>query len=1265
MARNVALYLVSLLNPKNWVDFSWDLEPIVESYPFAVHGSSSRANPGYNLLSVDVAASIIRVRSKRCTGSRVAQSTGCPSCAGLGPSIAVVRGWAQESPGKKPSNRLSHKQLARKVDGLFKQLQNERLKINNSRKYLIRAKRRIESYRKLVDVISTNDVPGLPRLLSTANKEGWGASKTTDKANLAIRGRYHPCNYTDLDKDLAILAYEYGGDALLHALHKSPFAFPTRFTIADLRRSTSLSITVGPVKMTDILKNIEILFKDIPVGKEGRDEIAGDGHEIAGLCEHANTELDTLKMGSDLTAVHAAAKAVREGRVHVGKEFSVAAISRHSSSDYGAKPVLLMATCKQNSWQENAKILQMINAAWKISPYGEILHGPIPAYASDGDPKRKAALYLLCMHREVKPGDALYPHIAGLRGLNLFTSEDFATMEFDPKHSWKRIRKTFCSKEGLLANGVVVNKNLLAQWLERLSGHDWSGQSIHALLNPKDAQHVPSTVKLLTLIGDLRFLDASNFTPAEANTHRALCILGEMFDALLDPFINPNLSLSQEIIQLVKFAHLSCAWYLRHGSAFMPPQLYGDLQCLVKSAIFKIAHSKVLNPSLKVFLCLLGDDVLEILFGRSRMIGGHAPNMAIDELRRRFGSALRIDEIFKRRPELEKLAQRLSLGRSRDVDHLSPRNFTGDLAASSCDIKACYDEGVQQAVEFLKRYGYDIDFEALFSKPDVDLMRPNGGKYPGVSKEVDRSLDEDIDLSAPGDGSALSPAEILRFDGAAALAAEKAACAAPPQPHSVWIKLDADDDRKAAHKKTILRTLMDPTLDLEHAKSHDRLLRIRCFSIGGEKWDRSLSKVHDKSAEEHLLKLEGLFATLVAVNKTQVSLAILHCTVIKTHATNPPTYLDAAPIAELSLPDSHYEVSGQILSLVPFVDQSDILSWAWSTRFIGFESAKTKHANSTSAALQRHLSICINGRLALPLSTPDLMPARALLDDLAAGVLPDAAEAVETTWIFSNSQLDAMKNTLLARGEQEDIRLQIPVYGPVKEGGTFPYEVSLRSGTLVSHCLPSIVAPSPKDGRRKCLICGKDVLGTERQNHMGRHILLSLRGIKENNLIATISSSYPCGFCGGTTSNGACSLSIRSGKAISTCLEVYEFQVKAASKSTNAKACTNVPIQCALCSQTHWKYNMAAHLAESHPRWEITTDKQKRQDFETKIALADDEERRLGAITQETEKRQATSPPDTPRPSKAARIADDALADSLDYDTAGVCSGPGIEMDVD
>ncbi|KAJ7888760.1 hypothetical protein B0H13DRAFT_1626999, partial [Mycena leptocephala] len=158
-------------------------------------------------------------------------------------------------------------------------------------------------------------------------------------------------------------------------------------------------------------------------------------------------------------------------------------------------------------------------------------------------------------------------------------------------------------------------------------------------------QDVGRAIKLLCLVADLCHLDSSEFTPSEKNTHRAL-YLGEMFDALVEPFINPTLSLSEQMIQLVKFAHMACALFVKHDSDFFSHQLYGDLQCIVKNMIFKIAHTKVLNPLLKVFLCLLGDDVLERLFRRSRMIGGHSPNHAIDELRQRFCSALRMDKIF-------------------------------------------------------------------------------------------------------------------------------------------------------------------------------------------------------------------------------------------------------------------------------------------------------------------------------------------------------------------------------------------------------------------------------------------------------------------------------------------------------------------------------------------------------------------------------------------------------------------------------------------
>ncbi|KAJ7795088.1 hypothetical protein B0H14DRAFT_2392057, partial [Mycena olivaceomarginata] len=199
-------------------------------------------------------------------------------------------------------------------------------------------------------------------------------------------------------------------------------------------------------------------------------------------------------------------------------------------------------------------------------------------------------------------------------------------------------------------------------------------------------QDVPRAIKLICLVADLRALE-EKLNPTEQIIHNALCLLGEMFDALVEPFINPTLPPPEQMIRIVKFAHICCGLFAKHESDFIPSQLYGDLQCMVKNMIFKVAHTKVLNPKLKVFLCLLGDDVLETLFGRSRMIGGHSPNMAIDELRQRFCSALRVDKIFGKYPHLERRARRLKLVRSRDLDHLSPAHWEGDLTASSCEMR--------------------------------------------------------------------------------------------------------------------------------------------------------------------------------------------------------------------------------------------------------------------------------------------------------------------------------------------------------------------------------------------------------------------------------------------------------------------------------------------------------------------------------------------------------------------------------------------------
>jgi hypothetical protein len=146
----------------------------------------------------------------------------------------------------------------------------------------------------------------------------------------------------------------------------------------------------------------------------------------------------------------------------------------------------------------------------------------------------------------------------------------------------------------------------------------------------------------------------------------------------------------------------------------MPQHLYSDLQCMVRTGIFRVAHTKILDPDQKVLLCLLGDDVLEVLFGRARMIGRHSPNVDVEELRDRFGSALRLDGIFETHPKWERQPRRLKFNRNRDVDHLSPRNWRGELRAVTCDLQVCWKEGVTQTESILKKSGYIINFYNYF-----------------------------------------------------------------------------------------------------------------------------------------------------------------------------------------------------------------------------------------------------------------------------------------------------------------------------------------------------------------------------------------------------------------------------------------------------------------------------------------------------------------------------------------------------------------------
>ncbi|KAJ7909873.1 hypothetical protein B0H13DRAFT_1616170, partial [Mycena leptocephala] len=192
---------------------------------------------------------------------------------------------------------------------------------------------------------------------------------------------------------------------------------------------------------------------------------------------------------------------------------------------------------------------------------------------------------------------------------------------------------------------------------------------------------------------------------------------------------------------LIKFSHLLCALYIQNGTAFMPNQLYADLQAMIKNAVLMVPKTRIINGQLKVFSCLLGDDV-EALFGRSRMIGHHSPNRSTGQLRDRFGSATNLDYIYEHHLELERKPRRLNMFRMRHVDHLRPPHFKRDLRADSCDLEICWSAAVKAAELILAKYGVQMamSFSERFRMKDTDLLRPMGGNYPAISGEVHRSM---------------------------------------------------------------------------------------------------------------------------------------------------------------------------------------------------------------------------------------------------------------------------------------------------------------------------------------------------------------------------------------------------------------------------------------------------------------------------------------------------------------------------------------------
>jgi hypothetical protein len=94
--------------------------------------------------------------------------------------------------------------------------------LSNSRRHFFTLGRKLDDYKRIVRMLSSNDVAGLRRLLSAAHRRGASPAKICSLLERAITGLYRPRGgFVKHDLDITFLVKAIGGPRLLYALGKS------------------------------------------------------------------------------------------------------------------------------------------------------------------------------------------------------------------------------------------------------------------------------------------------------------------------------------------------------------------------------------------------------------------------------------------------------------------------------------------------------------------------------------------------------------------------------------------------------------------------------------------------------------------------------------------------------------------------------------------------------------------------------------------------------------------------------------------------------------------------------------------------------------------------------------------------------------------------------------------------------------------------------------------------------------------------------------
>ncbi|KAJ7824429.1 hypothetical protein B0H13DRAFT_1658509, partial [Mycena leptocephala] len=882
---------------------------------------------------------------------------------------------------------------------------------------------------------------------------------------------------------------------------------------------------------------------------------------------------------------------------HYGREATVLAMGAFRANNYHAVPIGQTQTCKSEKGPGFAALLKMAMEQWKI--HGAPHNGQLWIVSTDGDSVFREGLFQVLMSRTVDESSPLYLKLSGCTGLNLQCGEDNIVKAPDPKHVVKRVGTSERSEEGSVIAGVIINRSILTQWLERLAGE--TKESVAILVDPADHQNVPRAYKLLKAIisvGADGIPDSPSLDPTEKSTRRAFALAGEMWDAFLEAFLSQEMTLSQRLESLSKFAHMAFVFYRLHGSSFLSNQLYGDLQALVKSAFFCVARQQELDPEQAFYLYQLGSDRLEELFAEVRT-ESHDSNFDALQLSERLSSAADAQGIFDEHPEWHQGHIRRSWF-GKEADHVNPTYFTGDQTVKHVVHTTVWRSGYYAAVDCLSKHGIDFDFEEALSRDGVDFLCPNGGGiYPGNSKEKDRSVITTPTTSSSTSPTPPPPSAALDSDGEEdddeiyrAESFHESGAHSLPVNASVeltknndWLEYELDNaTTKRLHKASILSSLFNS--DYRHL-AVGRLLRVRCYTKDG---GRKPNLNHREFSGEHSFNVGDIAVALIRSGNI-IAAAVVKVTVIMKDKRR----LSQIDTEELGSMESTVIITAQPLILrdVLVVGDGDTIpttrKWLWTGDYAKFEPLKGPQSVA-EAGTRKALTVKIPGAFVHPLDAEIESIKHLSLADSE----PLIARHMDHVWAVATEDFTAVVSTLYTSLDSGTVLKLLPKHG---KSNSFPY-VDSKNATafIVDNPTRALTEGSNNAEKIMCHQCHIFIKPEDARCHVGAHIFKSINGVSEPNLYEQVHPINPCGFCG----RGECEVDLsglpnarQTPKCTSTCPRSHPFSYGHAKKYSANAPSTNVPVFCTLClpiaprksPAVFWKYSIRLHLQSAHSRY--------------------------------------------------------------------------------